>query len=368
MSARIALLSPYALSVPGGVQEQVLAMSRELCAREAAVLVIAPDDGDSAVYDTPASVVHLGRRRLVSANGSRAPVTVSLVASRRARSALEAFEPDVVHFHEPFAPVLGWSALWAHEVPAVGTFHRGGYGPALSLTRPLLRRFASRLDVAASVSDEAAITLERSCGLKSRVLFNGIEPERFVATARERGDTPVLFYVGRLEARKGVATAIAATLAHNARVGERWRLVVAGDGPERTRLEQLAQGSPSVEFLGRVSDEEKRRWLRRADVLIAPSTFGESFGLVLLEAMASETRVVASDIDGYRHAAGDFATLFRAGDPAELEAAISRALEGEGDERITAARRYAERWSITQLVDRYEELYAEATSRFRDTR
>jgi len=368
MSLRVALVSPYALSVPGGVQEQVLAMSRVLDARGAEVLVVAPDDRDDAAYDTPAKVLRLGRRWSLPANGSRAPLTLSLSASRRARAALEAFRPDVVHWHEPFAPVLGWSALWAHEAPAVGTFHRSGDGPALRLSRVLLRRFAVRLDVAVSVSEAAASTLDRACGLSSDVLFNGIELDRFIATPREREAGPVLFFVGRLEDRKGVATAIEATLVHNIRGLAPWRLVVAGDGPDRGRLEELARSDPRVEFVGRVNDEEKRRWLRRVDVLIAPSTRGESFGLVLLEGMASETLVVASDIDGYREAAGGFATLFRAGDPAALEESITRAITCETEEGIAAARRHAEGWSMSNLVDAYEELYDVATRRFRAAR
>ncbi len=200
------------------------------------------------------------------------------------------------------------------------------------------------------------------------MLFNAVELDRFVATPRERGADIVLFFVGRLEDRKGVATAIEAVLTHNARDVAPWRLVVAGDGPDRGHLEALARSDSRVEFVGRVSDEEKRRWLRRADALIAPSTHGESFGLVLLEAMASETLVVASDIEGYREAAGGYATLFRAGDPAALEEAVTRALASESDQVSAAARAHAERWSTSNLVDVYEELYAVATRRFQATR
>jgi phosphatidylinositol alpha-mannosyltransferase len=365
---RVALVSPYALSVFGGVQEQVLAMSRVLGARGRDVLIVAPDGRDTATYDTPATVRRLGTRLSVPANGSRAPLTLSPVAARRAREAIDGFRPDVVHFHEPFAPLLGWSTLRAHRWPAVGTFHRSGDGPALRAGRLALGRLAHELDVTVSVSESAASTIARAWGLRSDVLFNGIETERFVASPRERAETPTLFFVGRLEARKGAATAITATREHNARRGTPWRLVVAGDGPERARLEALAARSPSVVFLGRISDDEKRAWLRRADVLVAPSTHGESFGLVLLEAMASETLVVASDIAGYRDAAGGHATLFHPGDASALERAVTVALEGASDARSDAARRYAEGWSMSTLMDEYEERYAEAVRRFEATR
>jgi phosphatidylinositol alpha-mannosyltransferase len=365
---RVALVSPYALSVYGGVQEQVLAMSRVLALLGRDVLIVAPDARDVALYDTPAKVVRLGARWSFPANGSKAPLTLSLVAASRARTAIDAFNPDVVHFHEPFAPLLGWASLWRHDRPSVGTFHRSGGGPALRFTKVLLERLGSRLDVAVSVSEAAASTIQNACGVASDVLFNGFETERFVAAPRVRSSHTVLFYVGRLEERKGVSVAIRAVREHNARAVDPWQLVVAGDGPQRGALEALAAGDEEIIFLGRVSDEAKREWLRCANVLVAPSTRGESFGLVILEGLASETLVVASDIDGYREAAGGHATLFRAGDAASMEGAIVAALEGEDASTIDAGRRYAQRWSMTSLMDAYEERYEQAIHKFRASR
>jgi phosphatidylinositol alpha-mannosyltransferase len=363
-SQRVVLLSPYALSAFGGVQEQVLAMSRVLSARGTDVLVIVPDASDHTTYDTPAKVVRLGPRLSIPANGSRAPLTLSPVAGWRAKDAVTYFRPDIVHVHEPFAPLLTWSTLLAHEYPTLGTFHRSGDGPALRYTGPILKRLATRLDAAVAVSDAAAATIERAAGVTSEVLFNGFETERFVEFPRERSVETVLFYVGRLEQRKGVANAIEATREHNAKGGKPWRLVIAGDGPERARLVALAAHDPRVVFLGRVSDAEKRSWMRRVHVVLAPSTHGESFGLVLLEAMASETLVVASDIDGYRSAAGGHATLFHPGDASSLERAALQALAGESDETIAAARDYAQDWSMATLMDEYETRYEVARQRF----
>lgn len=365
---RLVLISPYALSVYGGAQEQVLAMSRVLSARGTDVLVIAPDARDHTTYDTPAKVVRLGPRLSLPANGSRAPLTLSPVAALRAKDAVTFFRPDVVHVHEPFAPLLSWPTLNAHEVPTVATFHRSGDGPALRYTGALLRHLARGLDVSVAVSEQAASTIERAAAVVSDVLFNGFETERFVATPRERSVETVLFYVGRLEERKGVATAILATREHNARGEKPWRLVIAGDGPERPRLEALAAYDPRVVFLGRISDADKRSWLRRVHALIAPSTHGESFGLVLLEAMASETLVVASDIDGYREAAGGHATLFHPGDPAALERAVKAALSEESPDKIAAARSYADAWSMETLMDEYEMRYERARRLFEATK
>lgn len=338
-------------------------MSRELARRGHVVLIVAPDAADTRSYDTPARLVRVGSLWSVPANGSRAPLTLSPRAARAAREAVDAFGPDVAHLHEPFAPVLGWGVLRAHAAPTVATFHRSGGGPAISLTRPLLRRWARHLDVAVAVSAAASATLAAGAGLSSVVLFNGFEAERFVEFPRERADEVEVVFLGRLEPRKGAVHALEAVRAHNARGGEPWRLVIVGDGPQRARLEALAARDERVAFVGAADDDAKRRWLRRARVLVAPSTHGESFGMVILEAMASETPVVASDIDGYREAAGGHATLVAPGDAAALEAGIAAAL-AESPEGLAAARDHARHWSMTRLMDEYEALYARAGERF----
>jgi phosphatidylinositol alpha-mannosyltransferase len=365
---RVAIVSAYALSAFGGAQEQALAMSRELTRRGHDVLVVAPDGHDRALYDTPAHVARFGAVVKIPANGSRAPLTLSPRASRQAARTVAHFRPDVVHFHEPFAPLVGWGVLRAHGAAAVATFHRGGGGPALSLTKPLLRRLATHLDESAAVSESAAATIHAACGIEATVLFNGFEMDRFVATPRERSDETTLVVLGRHEERKGVAHAINAVRAHNAKGDDPWRLVVLGDGPQRRALEALSAGDLAIVFVGAPSDEEKRRWLRRANALIAPSTGGESFGMILLEGMASETAVVASDIEGYHEAASGFATLFTPGDDVSLESAIERALRDETTESIARATAHANAWSISALMERYEELYALARERFSATR
>jgi phosphatidylinositol alpha-mannosyltransferase len=365
---RVALVSPYALSVFGGVQEQVLAMSRELTRRDVEVLVLAPDHHDHGSYESPARIARFGRRLSMPANGSRAPLTLSPRAARTARRAINEFSPDVVHYHEPFAPLLGWAALHAHEYPSVATFHRNGAGPALSLTRPLLRTLAHGIDVATAVSDAAATTIARAVGISPVVLFNGFETDRFTESLRVRDADVVLVYVGRLEERKGVKVAISAVRSHNDRGAEQWRLVIIGDGPERTRLQAQAGHDDSIIFEGALADAAKRAWLRRANALLAPSLRGESFGLTLLEAMASETAVVASDIEGYRDAAGSNATLFRAGDASDLERAVSEALRGETEQGLALAREHAQRWSMSSLVNAYFDLYSQAAGIFQQAR
>jgi phosphatidyl-myo-inositol alpha-mannosyltransferase len=361
---RVTLVSPYALSVFGGVQEQVLSMSRELARREYEVQIVAPDASDHGDYDTPAQLVRCGRLVSVPANGSRAPLTLSSRAAGEALERVTQFEPDVVHFHEPFAPRVGWRVLRAHRFASVGTFHRSGEGPAVALASVLLRRWGSRLDEAVAVSQFAAATAASSSGLTPRVLFNGFETERFVEFAREPQSLPTLIVVGRLENRKGVVTAIDAVRSHNAQHPTPWRLVVIGDGPEREDLVRHAARDESIEFLGSVSDEDKRRWYRRADVVIAPATHGESFGLILLEAMASGTRVVASDIPGYREAAGSHAVLFEPSSSIDLARGIAEALATRDEATLAGAREHAQHWSMRHLMDAYLGVYRDARERF----
>ena len=356
---RVALFSPYALSVFGGVQEQVLAMSRELSSRSLEVLVIAPG-ANHIDYETPARVETFGNVLKIPANGSRAPITLSLLSSWRASRVVEQFRPDVVHFHEPFAPLVGWRTLRRHGTASVATFHRSGWGPGFQLTGPLLRHLARGIDAGVAVSEAAASTIARGANVETTVLFNGFETSRLRAFTRVPTTGPTVLFIGRLERRKGADTLVRAILEQHASSELPWRLIVAGEGPLRNELVSLGGGDNDIQFLGAVSDEQKRRLLRSVDVLVAPSTHGESFGLVLLEAMAAETRVVASNIDGYRDAANAHAVFFSPGDVGDLGRALTEALSQTPATTIDEARAYAENWSMARLVDEYLEIYEQA--------
>ncbi len=364
MISKVALVSPYALSVPGGVQEQVLAMSRELSRRNVLVLVVAPDESDHTTYDTPAQIVRLGKLLSIPANGSKAPLALSRRAGAQALSAIRNFQPDVIHFHEPFAPRLGWPALRAHSFAAIGTIHRSGSGPAIRYTRSLVSRLAGKLDRLTAVSEMAAITYAQSLPEKPTVLFNGFETARFVEVSRSIPDVPVFLTIGRLEERKGVRTAIAAVQLHNDHSDQKWKLRIVGDGPQRAELERLAQGDREITFLGRVTDEEKRRELRSASALIAPALFGESFGLILLEGLLSELPVIASEIDGYRQAGGRYVHYATAGSAQDFEKGMRTALAESTQAAAQEALAYAQRWSMERLMDQYLDIYEQAIVRF----
>lgn len=358
---RVALVSPYALSVPGGAQSQVRAMAIELAKRDLGVVVCSPGAPDATLVEH--GVVHAahGRVLAVPANGSRAPVTFSLRAMRTFASIVASLRDAVVHVHEPFAPLAAYGVLAAHRRPTVGTFHRGGGGPAYAVGRPLIARLSKGLDASAAVSHHAAQTIAAASTLRPVVLFNGLDVEAFDAAAPWPTTAPTIAFVGRHEERKGLATLLEALQLLDLPV-TCW---VMGTGPQTELLKRRFEGDARIEWLGARPDREVRARLKGADVVCVPSLGGESFGLVPLEAMAAGTAVVASDIDGYREAAQGHAILVAPRDPLALSDALRRALTTPASARSLAdARAHAERWSMPALVDRYLELYGEAIEAF----
>ena len=362
------LVCPYSLSRPGGVQGQVLGLARSLTRRGHEVTVCAPVDGPA---DLPTGVrfVDAGRSSSLRANGSVAPVALAPAAARRALRAVRAVDADVVHVHEPFAPGLPYALLAGSELPPlVGTFHRSGGSVLYTLLAPLTRRLARRLVVRCAVSEAAAATAEHALGGTFEVLFNGIETDRYVGVDPWPTEGPTTLFLGRHEERKGLGVLLDAwrTVAARPVDGPAPVLWVAGDGPATAALQARHPESATVRWLGVLSEEEKERRLVGADVLAAPSLGGESFGLVLLEAMAARTVVVASDIDGYRQAAGGCAVLAPPGDAGALAGALADVLDGRsgtsGGSRadwLDAGAARAAGWSMAELAERYEARYRE---------
>ena len=358
---RVALVSPYALSVPGGVQTQVRAMALELARRGVDVVVCSPGERDDALVDAGVAHAAVGAVLKVPANGSRAPITLSAAASRTFASIAATLRDGVVHVHEPFAPVAAYGLLAQHRRPTVGTFHRGGGGPAYVAGAPVIRRLARGLDATAAVSQHAADTIAHAAGLHPEVLFNGIDVAPVDAALPTPTVAPTILFVGRHEERKGLRVLLAALARLDAPL-ECW---VFGEGPQTPTLRREFGADARVTWLGARGDAEKAARLRGADVLCVPSLGGESFGLVPLEGMAARTAVLASDIDGYREATDGHATLVVPGDPLALAAALRAELASPtSDAALDAARAHAERWSIGALVDRYLELYARAASSY----
>lgn len=356
---RIAMVSPYDLGVPGGVQGQVTGLSRALRALGHDVMVVAPGPPQASTH-----VVTVGRSIGVRANGSVAPVAVSPVAAVRAAQAVRRPRIDVVHLHEPFAPVINYGCLLGARHPLVGTFHRNGSSSLYRTLGPAVRWAMRRLAARTAVSEAARDNLGPA-GEGIEVLFNGVEFERFRIVSPRSTTAPTVLFVGRHEPRKGLTVLLDAF----ALIEPPAVLWVAGEGPQTDELRRAHPESERVRWLGAISDDEKAARMAGADVLCAPSTGGESFGMVLLEAMAAGSAVVASDIEGYRAAAAGLARLVPPADPVALAAALQRALRDAGDglglsapEAKAAALARAEGWSMAALAARYVEIYERAVA------
>jgi phosphatidyl-myo-inositol alpha-mannosyltransferase len=357
---RVLLVSPYSLSMFGGVQNQVLGLARNLRELGADARVVAPCDGPPP----EPGVITVGPSTQFSSNGSIAPIASGKTVAQRTLEARRVIEPDVIHLHEPLVPGPTQTLLISAEEPLVGTFHAsymGRVNPWYALFRPPLRRWINRLTVTTAVSEDAAEMSELSFDCSSEILPNGVDVPHFAkATPWPTTRTAILF-VGRHEPRKGLDVLLDA-FSDLERDAVLW---VASDGPDTARLR--ARDVPNVEWLGVISEEEKARRLRAATAFCAPSVGGESFGIVLLEAMAASTAVVASDIDGYRNVAraDRDALLVSPNDAGALRAALQHVLDDTGrrSELIASGEQRAAEFSMRHLADRFLALYESAFER-----
>ncbi len=388
-TVRVVLVCPYSVARPGGVQGQVAGLARSLRRLGHEVALLAPDaprpapagaggdgtagggtGGGGAADGQFDGLWSIGRAVGVRANGSVAPVALSPAAALRPWRFAGRTGANVVHLHEPLAPVAGYGALVVRAAPLVGTYHRAGMSGWYRALRPLARRAGRRLDVACAVSAEAAATAVAATGRGCEILFNGVEVDRFAGADPWPTEAPTVLFLGRHEPRKGLASLLEAFAA----VPGPAVLWVAGDGPQTRELARRHPPSDRVRWLGLLSDGEVARRLAGAHVLCAPSLFGESFGMVLLEGMAAGCAVVASDLPGYRAAAGGHASLVPPGDVAALGRALTAALAGaaaasgaSSPAALRAALTHAEGWSMDLLAARYVDLYRVAAERWAAT-
>ena len=352
---RVGMVCPYSLSVPGGVQAQVLGLARELRRTGVEVRVLAPCDGPPpATFVTP-----LGNSLPTAANGSIAPVAPDPAAALRTMRVLFEEQFDVLHLHEPFAPGVSATAMLLHPAPVVATFHAAGESASYRylpwMIKPAARNIARRV----VVSKDALRLVEEAIGGDYEVLFNGVELDAYRAAEPRTSDGPTIFFCGRHEDRKGLEVLIAAM----AGLGPDVRLWVGSNGPDTERLMASTRDDTRIEWLGRLTDEEKMARLKGADVFCAPSLRGESFGGVLIEAMAAGTCIVASSLDGYRNVATDDvdALLVPPGDIDALGAALKRALADRdlAARLVEAGTRRADDFSMTTLAAHYACIYRE---------
>ena len=326
---RVGIVCPYSFDAPGGVQFHVRDLAEALQSAGHEVSVLAPSSDST---ELPAFVAPAGRAVPVPYNGSVARLTFGPVTATRVRRWLEdgigGAPFDIVHLHEPMVPSLSMLALWQATGPVVATFHTSQVrSRALQVAYPLVRQSLEKIAARIAVSEDARRTLVDHLGGDAVVIPNGVYTRTFADSPRRAAwtgtaDTPTIAFLGRLdEPRKGLDVLVQAIPTILSRVAGA-RFLVAGRGPgvEAQLKERLGPLAASVELLGGVSDAEKAELLASADLYVAPQTGGESFGIVLVEAMSAGSVVVASDLGAFQRVLDDGAAgaLFRTGDPTDL--------------------------------------------------
>jgi phosphatidylinositol alpha-mannosyltransferase len=306
--------------------------------------------------------VIVGRAVGIPANGSIAPLSFGPGGWAGARRTLASFGPHVVHLHEPLIPSLSLLSLWSTDAPSVGTFHAAADSSAgYRVARPVLQRAARRLAVRTAVSDAARALVKRYFPGDYLLTPNGVEVERFAdAPALDLGMARSVLFLGRIERRKGLNVLIRAMATLDDLDAT---LVVAGTGPEEGSCRSLATSlGVDIRFIGRVAENDLPGIYRAADVYCAPGLGGESFGIVLVEAMAAGAPVVCSDLEGFRGVAGAAAALVPPNDPDALADRLREVLTDDArrEAMSKASRRVAHMHDWKRLVAGVEAIYEQA--------
>ncbi|RKN12681.1 glycosyltransferase family 4 protein [Streptomyces radicis] len=296
---RIGIVCPYSWDVPGGVQFHVRDLAEHLIRRGHHVSVLAPADEDTPL---PPYVVAAGRAVSVPYNGSVARVNLGVRSVARVRRWVHEGDFDVLHIHEPSVPSLGLLTCWAARGPIVATFHTSNPRSRVMIAAyPMLQPALEKISARVAVSEYARRTLVEHLGGDAVVIPNGVDVGFFAdAEPKAEWQGGTIGFIGRIdEPRKGLPVLMRA-LPRILRERPGARLLVAGRGDEKEAVAGLPDDLRGrVEFLGMVSDEDKARLLRSVDLYVAPNTGGESFGIILVEAMSAGAPVLASDLDAF---------------------------------------------------------------------
>jgi phosphatidylinositol alpha-mannosyltransferase len=375
---RIALVSPYSWTYPGGVTRHIEALAEQFRLEGHLVRVFSPYDPADRLSvrlhrgarpeprEAPDWLVPLGRTIGVESNGAVSNLAPTPYALTTLRKELRAMRPDVIHVHEPPAPTVGYDAIDTTVAPLVGTFHcysENAFSHGVANHLFGVRRKLNRLQMRIAVSEAAAWTGRRFYGGEYRVIPNGVDvPAAIRAKAPDDGRPLRLAFVGQAVERKGLPVLLRAFEALREHVPV--ELVIVGAGEED--VAPLMLDATGVRALGKVSDERKHAALEGADLLVAPSLGGESFGMVLTEGFAAGTPVVASDIAGYRDVVhdGEDGVLVPRGDPTALaetlrDLALDPARRGRmADKAAAGAQRYAWPTVSAEVLGAYEDAIA----------
>jgi phosphatidylinositol alpha-mannosyltransferase len=334
---RIGLVSPYDWSVPGGVQFHIRDLAVRLIDQGHFVSVLTPDSGDEA---RPDFIVGAGRSIPVPYNGAIARLAFGPIANARVRKWISENDFDLLHLHEPAIPSLSILACWAASGPIVGTFHAAyPQSWAMNVAAPILEPAMDKLSARSAVSDAAHSSLVEHLGGDAVVIPNGVDTAPFArAKVNPEWSHRTIGFLGRFEeARKGFDLLVAAFAALRAQGAlSDVRILVAGRGDAEEAVEKIskiygAELASKILFLGEVSDSEKADFLKSVSLYVAPNTGGESFGIIIAEAMASGAAILASNLPPFVNVLEDAAEYFENEDVQDLARRIEQML---GDDHL----------------------------------
>ena len=358
---RIGIVCPYGWDTPGGVQAHIADLASYLISQGHHVEVLAPVSED---VEVPDYLVNAGKPLAIPYNGAVARILFGPIAFARVRQWISQGDFDLLHLHEPAIPSISLLACFAAEGPLVGTFHASAKRQkAIFAIGPILEPVIEKLTARIAVSEAARSTLTEHLETDAIVVPNGIYARRLSSgTLDDRWSGASIGFIGRFEEpRKGLAILVEA-LPQIIRTIPEIRVIVAGPGDENEFLKSVPFDlHDRFTFLGRISEEEKANFLRSIGVYVAPNTGGESFGIILAEALAAGAAVVASDIPAFAALLGDgaFGTLFNSENSDSLAASIVEVLNNsEKRERLRAAgKEYAQSFDWDEVAERIYDVY-----------
>jgi len=358
---RIGIVCPYSWDVPGGVQNHIRDLAEFLINNGHHVEVLAPATESE---DLPEYVVSAGRAVSIPYNGAVARVLFGVGANSRVRSWINDGDFDLLHLHEPAIPSLSLLACWAGEGAMVGTFHAAAkYQKAIVAIGPILEPVIEKLSARIAVSESARLTLTAHLETDAIVIPNGIYADNYRdGSSRPEWQGNTIGFLGRFEEdRKGLPVLLDA-LPIISRFIPDIRVLIAGPGDSQEVLEKVdPQLRDRVEFLGKISEEDKADFLASVSLYIAPNTGGESFGIILAEAMAGGAAVVASDIPAFADVLGNgqFGALFESENSENLAKVIIDLLRDDAKRRdlASAGAGHAQRFDWSQVGEEIFEVY-----------
>ena len=358
---RIGIVCPYGWDTPGGVQSHVRDLAEYLIREGHFVSVLAPAIDDE---NLPEYVTSAGRPIAIPYNGAVARVLFGPIAFSRVRHWISQGDFDVLHLHEPAIPSISLLACWAAEGPLVGTFHAAAKRQKMTFAvAPFLEPVIEKLNARIAVSEAARETLTEHLDTDAVVVPNGIYANLYrdgQLDARWTGNT--LGFIGRFEEpRKGLSVLIGALPEIISEIPD-VKIFVAGPGDSADTLKDMQPSLRSrFTFLGRISEEEKANFLASVGLYVAPNTGGESFGIILAEALAAGASVVASDISAFDSLLGhgEFGTLFESENPHDLAKKVISLLKDAAARRAIAERgkQYAQAFDWEVVADKIYDVY-----------